>query len=403
MSSQQAESTKRPTVYFRILALASAAALATAALAQETKPAPDAQPASTPAQPAATPAPATTPAPLTNPNQPPPIAQPDVRREPPPLNADPGTINLGYMEPEQTGKGKSKLTNTGDKPLKILRTQTSCACTVLTDLTNKVLAPGESLDFEASLKGGKYPGMQQKYATIFVEGYAPPIKVFVIGEVAYGVKSTPTYVDCFQTRKGQISFESTDGKTFKIVSVNGQTPPFEGFDPAKDEARTKYTLKYDFEGIEDPTLPRWWLVETDHPRAPVVDLRVINPALIPQQDPKAPWQLMEDRGMLGSLAVGDSKEIGIGLRPINPPAEDAPMPEVSVESDQVKVEASKPEPTPEGWGMKMKVTAVKGGDASTLLNTRVTIKWLGAEHKYDLFGRVTGAGQAAMRDGPKMQ
>lgn len=363
------------------------------------------------AQPA--PAPATAPAPAAQPATPgapgttmvqPQIVQPEVKREPPPLATDPGTINLGFMEPETSMTGKSKLTNTGDTDMKLLRATTSCSCTVATDVTNKVLKPGESIEIEATLKGGKFPGPQQKAVRVFVDGYAVPVQIWVTGEVAYGVKSTPVYVDAFQTRTGEVAFESTDGKAFKIVSVNSDTPPYVGFDPEKDEARNKYTLKYDFQGIEDPKLPRWWLVETDHPKAAVIDLRVINPALIPQQDPKAPWNLMEDRSLVGALKVGESKEVHITLRPVSPPAADAAAPTFTVGNEAIKVEYVSAENGAEGYVIKAKVTAVKPLSGGTLLNERVKISWLGHEGQYDLFGRVLDGQKAAMKNnGPIME
>lgn len=395
MSQRALRPTSAKPMAFLGLSAALVALLAGSTLqAQEAAPAAQPTPAAQPATPAP---PATTVAV-------PQVVAPEVKREPPPLTAEPGTIGLGFMDPEASATGKSVLKNTGDKELKLLRAQTSCSCTVATDVSNKVLQPGESIEIEATLKGGKFPGPQQKAVRVFVDGYAVPVQIWVTGEVAYGVKSTPVYVDAFQTRTGEVTFESTDGKPFKIVSVNCGAPPYVGFDPTKDELRNKYTLKYDFQGTEDPKLPRWWLVETDHPKAPVVDLRVINPALIPQQNPKAPWTFMEDRSIVGALMVGESKDITITVRPVAPPAADATKPTFTVANDAIKVEYVGDENGAEGFVIKAKITAVKPLGECTLLNERVTVSWLGHENQYDLFGRVISTAKAAMKNsGPIME
>lgn len=327
---------------------------------------------------------------------------PEVKREPPPLNADPNIMNLGFLEPETTKVGKTTLKNTGAEPLTIRSVSSSCSCTIPKDLSGTVLKPGETVELEASLKAGKFPGPMQRAVRVFVDGYGVPIQVWVNADVSYGVRSMPTFVDCFQTTKGRIDIEATDGQKFTILSVNGEPPKFDGFDPAKDEPATKYTLAYDYSDQikEDPTkLPKWWLVETDHPKAPVVDLRVIHPAIIePQQaKPNAPWSLMEDRVLIGAMKAGEAKEFTFTLHRNAATPEDpkwaGSKPDVKAESGNLAFETLSVDEQSDGIHIKMKVTAketVKPG----LVMERAEIAWKDNTGKIWMFGRVMSGAKA---------
>jgi hypothetical protein len=327
---------------------------------------------------------------------------PDVKREPPPLNADPNIMNLGFLEPETTKVGKTTLKNTGAEPLTIRSVSSSCSCTIPKDLSGTILKPGDTVELEASLKAGKFPGPMQRAVRVFVDGYGVPIQVWVNADVSYGVRAMPTFVDCFQTTKGRIEIEATDGQKFSILSVNGEAPKFDGFDPAKDEPATKYTLTYDYSDQikEDPTkLPKWWLVETDHPKAPVVDLRLIHPAIIEQQaaKPAAPWTMMEDRVLIGAMKAGEAKEFTFTLHRNAAAAEDpkwaGTKPELATESGNLKFEAIAVEEQSDGIHIKMKVTA-KESMKPGLVMERADIKWKDNDGKIWMFGRVMGGPKA---------
>ncbi len=320
------------------------------------------------------------------------IAAPDVKREPPPITADPSTVEMGFIRPGETKHGKTKLTNTGSEPLTILRTHASCSCTVASKLDGVVLQPGESVEMEVSVKAKKFPGPTQNQVSIFVDGFAVPAKLFALGEIAYGVKSTPIYVDMMTKTAGSIMLESTDGRKFKVLAVNGSAPVFEGFDPEKDEVGTQYTVKYDFTGVDPTTLPKWWVVETDHPEAPVVDLRVLHPAIwnnAAQQMQNATWQLGEDRVLAGAMRVGESKEITMHLqaRPVDPNQ----LPKLSTASEYVGVEYVSGGMDTDGYGVTFKVTLKKQPEGKTLLNEPVQIDFMGFENTFSLLGRALPA------------
>ncbi len=320
------------------------------------------------------------------------IAAPDVKREPPPITADPTTVEMGFIRPGETKHGKTKLTNTGSAPLTILRTHASCSCTVASKLDGVVLQPGESVEMEVSVKAKKFPGPTQNQVSIFVDGYAVPAKLFALGEIAYGVKSTPIYVDMMTKTAGEIAFESTDGRSFKILAVNGAKPEFVDFDPEKDSPTTQYRVKYDYTGVDPTTLPKWWVAETDHPEAPVVDLRVLHPAIwnnAAQQMQNATWQLGEDRVLAGAMRVGETKEITMHLqaRPVDPQQK----PALSTTSESIEVEYVSSGMDADGFGLTFKVTVKKQPEGKTLLNEPVKIEFMGFDNTFSLLGRALPA------------
>lgn len=306
-----------------------------------------------------------------------------VRRQAPPLTPDMTTNNLGFVKPEDKVAGEFKLKNTGDEKLTISRTTSSCSCTIA-ELDKKELEPGESVTLTATLEAGKFPGATQKSVRVFVEGYAIPLQLWISAEVSYGVRATPVFVDAFQTRKGTINLESVDKKPFSVVTVNGEAPTFSGFNPETDEPRSVYTLAYDFEGIEGKTIPMWWVVETTHPEAPVVDMRIINPENIPMQDPGKSWSLEQDRVILGQVEQGKMHEFSLAIRGRG-----------SVDSEPTLVGLEKGEGTlellevvPGGSGVEMHFRYHAPTDSSGVVIDKAILKWGDHEDQFFVFGRV---------------
>src|SRR5690606_17157928 len=208
-----------------------------------------------------------------------PNAEP-VKRNAPPLSAEPGRVDLGVMKPGAKLSGSVMLTNTGDETLKIARVNSSCSCTVA-DLPKRELAPGESVELTATLESGNYIGAMQRQVRVYAEGYAGPYEIWVVADVSYDVKADPVYIGAFQSDTGEVKVSEVNGKPFRILSVNSDTPTYKDFDPAKDEPRSEYTLTWSIKGIEAKNLPHWWVIETDHADAPVVDLRVLHASVMP--------------------------------------------------------------------------------------------------------------------------
>lgn len=348
----------------------------------------DAQPAQPAEQPAATPAPVR---PFPEPNSP----ALQIKREAPPLKAEPNIIDLKYVQPGTKTDGSTTLTNTGSEAVTISRVTTSCHCTIPTDLSGKVLQPGETVDLAATLEAGKYPGAQQRQVRVFVEGYAVPMQVYVVAQVSYGVAANPVFVDAFQKKAGEIVFESVDGKPFRILCLDGRAPTaadFKDFDPAKDDPKSRYVYVYDLRETPDDQLKPWFVVATDHPTAPLIDLRVINPTLIPKVTGAEPWRMTDDRTLLGVVKPGQPVEFTATLTRSaqynNPelPTVSTDDPNVTVTMVSTKVEGDS------NMVCTVSLTAKGSGSDHCLLRPRVVFKWLDHEQPMDVFARVEGSG-----------
>jgi len=84
----------------------------------------------------------------------------------PKIQVDADTYNFESAVAGTFVTHKFVITNVGDTPLSIRNVRTSCGCTVV-DLTQKVLAPGKSVDLEAKLNTNGYLGKVAK--TVYVE------------------------------------------------------------------------------------------------------------------------------------------------------------------------------------------------------------------------------------------
>ncbi len=311
-----------------------------------------------------------------------------VRRSSPPLSAEPARIDMGVMKPGAKIAGAVTITNTGDETLKIARVNSSCSCTVA-DLPKRELAPGESVELSATLEAGNYIGAMQRQVRVYVEGYAAPYEVWVVADVSYDVKADPVYIGAFQGDSGEVKVTEVNGDAFRILSINSNAPTFKDFDPANDALSNEYTLTWSTKGVDPKDLPYWWVIETDHPDAPVVDLRVLHPAVMPRVDPRRAWQLAEDRALIGYLEPGEVKNITIELKERRRAQEELPLPEVSTKHDNMKVEVVKLEKNGEGYTLELALSGSAPADGKTLIVEPITIEWRDTEETFWVFGRLT--------------
>ncbi len=268
---------------------------------------------------------AESPAPPTARPEPPVIRTGSPARQFGPLVIDPGDIKLGAIEPNTVHEVELSLRNTGSSPLRIVKTSSDCKCTVPEDLDGTVIPPGGTHLLKATFTARASPGT--KTAKILLNiFYGQGIKQAVTtieGVVTMAVQATPPYVDALKgVRSGDVRVGSTDGRPFRIVSVNGDPPVYaDGSDTAAP--RTAYTLRwtndYRPEGCTGSER-LWWVIETDHPDCPVLPLRIRHECTGMRADPtyrQRGWLFSEYMTNLGSLAAGEPTEIDVDVRRIN--------------------------------------------------------------------------------------
>ncbi|MHC4811099.1 MAG: DUF1573 domain-containing protein [Planctomycetota bacterium] len=190
------------------------------------------------------------------------------------------TLDWGRVSLEQTVHGAVRVRNDGSEPITILAMRASCQCTALDDLSGTTLAPGESAVARVSVETRTIAGTIRNQLR-FVFSDRTTASVGLVFEASRAVEAEPTYIDALSQPYGVIKVRSVDGRPFRILSAHGQTPIYAfAYDPARDEPRSEYMLVWNLESW-DPVdclndagepMPLWWVVETDHPGAPLVPL-----------------------------------------------------------------------------------------------------------------------------------
>ena len=238
-----------------------------------------------------------------------------VPSDPAPVVFDPPAVDLGYILPNQTVNTIIQVRNIGSEPLKITLVKPSCTCTTLEDLTGTVIPPGESVSLTAQLKARSKPSPMTSSITFLFEGYAESSKVSISAQVARPIRTIPQIFNCVTGKplSGQVVVESIDGRPFTISAANRQPPEYIGFDPATDEPRDAYVLQWDVSQYTQQTIPGWWVIETDHPDCPVVDVWVRHEWNMPEAAAGRRWRLRTQHVVIDGINAGESGEFMVEI------------------------------------------------------------------------------------------
>ena len=228
----------------------------------------------------------------------------------PPIRLEPPVLDFGFVAPSSASTGVVKLVNPTDAPLKILAVQPSCKCTTISDLEGQTIPAGGSVDLEATLDAAAAPGPKKAQIRVLVDGYTQVVVVELKAEVALAVRITPPYINAVEgkNQSGRLVVQSTDGQPFRICSTHGMPPRYIGFDPATDEPRAQYLVEYDVADLGE-RIPRYWVVETDRPDAPLVDVLLRHERSFPNFN----IRMKDYRISAGVVPAGGSAEFKIRL------------------------------------------------------------------------------------------
>ncbi len=269
---------------------------------------------------------ATAQAPIVTPTQP--IGKPMRAASAPAANAKviamPAGLDFGVVAPHTLLEGNFKLANTSDKPLKVLGAQPSCQCTTI-DITGKEI-PAQTagvagmLEVPVTMKVSA-TGLKTAQVKVVVEGEPLPITLELRAEVAYAVRlaiadatgKIQPYVDAAEDAsrlKGVAQVFSSDGKPFRVLSVQGVAPEFVNWNAASDAPLAKYEVRFALAGEPCGQVPKYLLVETDRADARMIDARVrhactkISPAL----------DIAEFRSNVGVIPTGGAGTFDIEIK-----------------------------------------------------------------------------------------
>ncbi len=242
----------------------------------------------------------------------------------PQVGVTPATVDFGKIKPESVTPAKFQVTNAGNAPLKIVKATPSCKCTAISPVEGTIIEPGQTIEISASLKAPSTPGERDAKVFLMFEGYQAPVILKLVGEVVMDIVCEPAFVDALKgVTSGVVKVRSQDGKPFRILSAGGSAPVYQGFDPATDQPKAAYDLKWNVAGMEK--LPLWWVVVTDRPEARLLPLRVRNENTGAKADMgrfDRQWFVKESIVFIGSLDVAKPVEHTIEVEYYNPPSKD---------------------------------------------------------------------------------
>jgi len=220
-----------------------------------------------------------------SPNLPPPA--PAGQSIPGPIKADPPGVDFGIVAPNSVVSTTVKILNPLDHPITISMAKPSCTCTTV-DMVGKIVPANGFIEMPMSMKLTSAIGKKSAQVNMVFEGINQVLSVRIDAETAYAVRANPNYIDALAAERMKGSFEliSSDGTPFTVKSVDGR--PAQSADGLPMKPATRQVVRYDFTGgvgLQGKGVPPFLIVETDHAKCPLLDLRVrhettkISPAI----------------------------------------------------------------------------------------------------------------------------
>jgi hypothetical protein len=221
---------------------------------------------------------------------------------------EPAVVDFGRLASGESRTGRFVVRNTGTAPVKVNSAFPSCKCTAVTDLAGREIPPGGSVELSATMEAPRAPGEKDAKIFVLLDGAAQPMVAKMKGVVTWPVQPDPPFVDALQgRRKGTIRLASTDGKPFRVLSVDGR--PAGG--TSEEGSRAEHEIAWDLTTLPEGGLRQWMLVETDHPDAILIPLRVRHESTGVRFDPDADkrgWFLPESAVLCGRVKPGQAVE-----------------------------------------------------------------------------------------------
>ena len=234
----------------------------------------------------------------------------------------PTSLDFGTQSLMSQPTGEVVLSNQGDEPVTLLAVSPTCSC-LKHDFSGRiVLQPGDDHTVVITHEPRSQAG-PSKATLRFVFLGNDIVNVPVEAMFTRPVKADPTWIDFRRDGdQGTLTLRSLDARPFRVLSVQGVAVPDA---PAALLQEIPWDLStYDTETCTNPAgerMPSWIVVQTDHPDAPIVDVRVrkdgcTNPDIPGDGDSRA-WMILDQRVVVGELSPGDKQiyELPVALLP----------------------------------------------------------------------------------------
>ncbi len=242
---------------------------------------------------------------------------------------EPASLRLGYVLPESVITREFTLVNDSQESLMVKEIKRGCSCTEVTFQAGE-LAPGESRKGLATFTAGMTPTTKNNKIKIMFENHQPmtlPMNAMVSRAVDvqppnFRMHSKSYYDGPVSRTKSRVQLSATDSQPFRILSSGGR-PPISvsgAGDPTIPSTAHSVMIDigdYDKETLLDPQgkkMPPFWIIETDHPDAPVVEVRVLHKENSPHQREKdREWVFVENRVVVDAVDPGQAVQFELPI------------------------------------------------------------------------------------------
>ena len=189
----------------------------------------------------------------------------------------PPGVDFGVVQPGSKLRTSITLVNPTRMPIRILKATPTCQCTTVTIDGLTIPATG-GVRVPLTLQVPNTTGIKQAAVNMVLmpegEGQKPiqGPRLTLQAVAAYPVRTSPLYIDALTPAgmTGNVNLNAVDGVPFKVLSVNGKAPSM----ATPNAPATAQVVSYDLRGETAATMPKWLFIETDHPEAPMVELRI---------------------------------------------------------------------------------------------------------------------------------
>ncbi|MBL8746719.1 MAG: DUF1573 domain-containing protein [Phycisphaerae bacterium] len=277
--------------------------------------------------------------------------------------------------------------NSGTTPITIEKAQGECSCTDVTILGNqRVLQPGDKIEMLVAVEFPRESGLYTKNIHIFEKGNPVPLPMPFDFEVGYPivVNGGPRYAIVTELG-GKLTLKSRTGTPFRVLSISGMAPIYNDFDPATDPLRDNYTVYYKINEVNTDEVPRWLVVETDHPDAEMIPVPARFQGYKTFID-KSQWHAMDEFIALGTISSrGPTRTTMLFTGKAVQPGKAITVSSSNSDLGIQIVAVRRPD---RGGGMQVDFDITPNPQAKGFTSTIATIEYDGVTTRFDVFCRL---------------
>lgn len=248
----------------------------------------------------------------------------EVRPDAAAVYGDPADVDFGFVKPGSKLTADVVLVNPLESPMTIVQAVPTCQCTTV-EVTGETIPPGGGIAIPITLQVPSTTGKKQAAVNTVLQTAdgrnvrGPRLTLTAVA--AYAVRTTPLYIDALPPNPttGNVAVAATDGRAFRVLSVNGRPPVL----LTPDQPLPQHVVQYDLgpaatqaeQSGRSDVFPKWMIFETDHPEAPVIEMRIRHPfSKLPHQTRNVALQFDGNIANIGAIPAGGTGTFDIELK-----------------------------------------------------------------------------------------